>query len=200
VDPVKATKGRKVGLMWLSPDCKHFSKAKGGKPVEKKIRGLAWIAVRWAKALGKNKPRVIAWRTSRSSPTGDRSGRQPAGPDEEGPDLPPLREAAAEPRVRGGLAGARGGELWRADDRKRLFLVARCDGEPIVWPEATHGKGRELRLAHGGRVHRLDIPCPSIFERERPLAENTLKRIARRCWLVPADQHIAASRCAPISQ
>lgn len=177
VDPVKAVGGRRVGLMWLSPDCKHFSKAKGGKPVEKKIRGLAWVAVKWAKAV---KPRVIVLENV-----------------EEFQDWGPLLEDGRPCPVRKGLTFRRfvralqkcgyqveHHELVAADfgaptTRKRLFLIARCDGVPIVWPKPTHGKGRAHAWRTAAECIDWSLPCPSIFERVRPLAENTLKRIAR---------------------
>lgn len=187
VDPAEATQGRRVGLMWLSPDCKHFSKAKGGKPVEKKIRGLAWIAVRWAKAV---RPRVIVLENV-----------------EEFADWGPLAEDGRPCPMRKGHTFRRfvkmlqnqgyavdWQELVAADygtptSRKRLFLVARCDGQPIVWPEPTHGRGLAPYRTAAECIDWHD-PCPSIFERARPLAENTLRRIARgiRKYVIEAPQ------------
>jgi DNA (cytosine-5)-methyltransferase 1 len=179
VDPVKACGGRRVGLFWLSPDCKHFSKAKGGKPVEKKIRGLAWIACRWAKALGPNKPRVIVLENV-----------------EEFADWGPLTDDNMPCRIRKGMTFRRfvkqlsnlgytvDWQVMRASDygaptiRKRLFLVARCDGQPITWPEKTHGPGL-LPYRTAAECIDWSVPCPSIFERKKPLAENTQRRIAR---------------------
>jgi DNA (cytosine-5)-methyltransferase 1 len=177
VDPVEACAGRPVGLMWLSPDCKHFSKAKGGKPVSKKVRGLAWLAVRWAKAV---KPRVIVLENVEEF--------QGWGPVlvETGKPCP----ARKGKTFRAFIARLRrlGYEVeWRelrACDygaptiRRRLFIVMRCDGQPITWPKPTHGKGR-LPFRTAAECIDWTIPCPSIFERKRALAENTLKRIAR---------------------
>ena len=185
VDPVKACGGRPVGLAWFSPDCKHFSKAKGGKPVSKKIRGLAWIVVKWAKLV---KPRVICLENV-----------------EEFQDWGPLGEDDRPDKLRKGLTFQR----WRAQlenlgykvewrelvaadygaptTRKRLFLVARCDGRPIVWPEATHGKHRQPYRTAAECID-WTLACPSIFLTaeeakplgiKRPLAENTMRRIAR---------------------
>lgn len=180
VDPRKACSGRKVGLMWLSPDCKHHSKAKGGKPVDKKIRGLAWVAVKWAKAV---KPRVIALENV-----------------EEFEDWGPLLENGRPCPLRKGFTFRRfvrqlencgyaveHRELVAADygsptTRKRLFLVARCDGVPITWPEPTHAKkpvSGLLPWRTAAECIEWSLPCPSIFERIRPLADNTLRRIAR---------------------
>ncbi len=175
VDPVEATAGRPVGMMWLSPDCKHFSKAKGGKPVEKRIRGLAWIAVRWARAV---KPRVIVLENVEEF-----AGWGPIG--EDGKPCP-ARRGLTFRRFVGSLRAAGYVVDWRelvaADygtptTRRRLFLVARSDGAPIRWPAPTHGRGL---TPHRTAAECIDwsLPCPSIFERDRPLAEATMRRIA----------------------
>jgi DNA (cytosine-5)-methyltransferase 1 len=188
VDPVKAVGGRRVGLMWLSPDCKHFSKAKGGRPVEKKIRGLAWVAVKWAKTV---RPRVIVLENVEEF--------QDWGPLLEDGRPCPLRKGITFRRFRRALekCGYKVDfdELVAADfgtptTRKRLFLIARCDGQPIVWPEATHGKGRASAYRTAAECIEWSLPCPSIFERIRPLAENTLRRIARgiRNYVIEAAQ------------
>ncbi len=175
VDPMTATKGRPVGLMWLSPDCKHFSKAKGGTPVEKRIRGLAWVAVHWAKTV---KPRVIVLENVEEF-----AGWGPVGADGR-PD--PLRKGRTFRQFVGRLRGLGYDVDWQQmvaceygapTSRRRLFLVARCDGQPIVWPAPTHGHGLDpFRTA--AECIDWSLPCPSIFERDRPLAENTLKRVA----------------------
>lgn len=178
VDPRAVCGDQPVGLLWASPDCKHFSKAKGGKPVSKKIRGLAWVVVRWAKAV---RPRVICLENVEEfqtwGPLGD-DGR-PC----------PERKGATFRRWVGQLQALGYVVEWRelrACDfgaptiRKRLFLVARCDGEPISWPEPTHGpKGSGLKpYRTAAECIDWSLPCPSIFERERPLAEATMRRIA----------------------
>lgn len=176
VDPVEACRGRKVGLMWLSPDCKHFSKAKGGKPVSKKIRGLAWVAVRWAAAV---QPRVMVLENVEEFQTwGPVLATGKPCPERKGKTF---RAFIARLRKLGYVVEWR--ELRACDYgtptiRKRLFIIARCDGQPIVWPAPTHGKGREpWRTA--AECIQWEIECPSIFARKKPLAENTLKRIAR---------------------
>jgi DNA (cytosine-5)-methyltransferase 1 len=175
VDPAEACPWP-LDLFWLSPDCKHFSKAKGGKPVDKGIRGLAWLAIYWAK---KKRPRVIMLENV-----------------EEFADWGPLLEDGKPCPLRRGLTFRRWckqlqnlgymvdtRELRACDygaptTRKRLFVIARCDGQPIVWPEPTHGPGRmPYRVA--AQCIDWSLPCPSIFERKRPLAEPTLRRIAR---------------------
>lgn len=184
VDPMEATGGEPVGLAWFSPDCKHFSKAKGGKPVSKKIRGLAWVAVRWA---AKVRPRVIILENV-----------------EEFKTWGPLRNGQPCPKNKGRIFAAFVNRLkrlgyaveWkelRACDygaptiRKRLFLIARCDGRPIVWPEPMHGQpdsemvreGKLLPYLSAGSCIDWSITCPSIFERKKPLAEATCRRVAK---------------------
>lgn len=175
VDPVTVAAGRPIGLLWASPDCKHFSKAKGGKPVSKKIRSLAWVVVKWARMA---RPRVIFLENVEEFQTW-------------GPVLPngrpcPERRGATFKRWVGQLRAAGYAVEWRelrACDfgaptiRKRLFLVARRDGAPIVWPMPTHGKGRKPYRTAAECID-WSLPCPSIFERERPLAEATMRRIA----------------------
>lgn len=177
VDPVEACAGRPVGLAWFSPDCTHFSKAKGGKPRLKKIRGLAWVVYRWAKAV---RPRVIMLENV-----------------EEFADWGPLTVDGMPCPLRKGLTFRRwwrqlenlgyeldARELKACDygaptSRKRLFIIARCDGQPIVWPEPTHGPQRGLQpYRTAGECIDWSIPCPSIFERKKPLADATLRRVA----------------------
>ncbi|MFO0418681.1 MAG: DNA cytosine methyltransferase, partial [Planctomycetota bacterium] len=176
VDPVEATGGAPVGLMWLSPDCKHFSKAKGGAPVSPRVRGLAWVAVRWAKAV---RPRVIVLENVEEFQTW--------GPLADDGRPCPARKGLTFRHFVGRLRGLGYVVEWRelrACDygtptiRKRLFLVARCDGQPIRWPVPTHGKGRPHVWRTAAECIDWSIPCPSIFARSRPLAENTLRRIA----------------------
>lgn len=176
VDPLDVCAGRRVGLAWFSPDCKHFSKAKGGKPVEKAIRGLAWVAVKWAKTV---RPRVIVLENVEEFADW--------GPVLEDGRPCPMRKGHTFRRFVRQLSNCGYTVDWqeiRACDygaptiRKRLFLVARCDGEAIVWPAPTHGRGLQPYRTAAECID-WSIPCPSIFERERPLAENTLRRIAR---------------------
>ncbi len=189
VDPKKACGGKPVGLAWFSPDCKHFSKAKGGKPVSKKIRGLAWIVVKWAKAV---KPRVICLENVEEF--------QDWGPlgDDDRPDK--LRRGHTFQRWKAQLENLGYQVEWRelvaADygaptTRKRLFLVARCDGKPIRWPAKTHDQhGRYGLPKWRAAAECIDwsLPCHSIFLTpeeakpfgiRRPLADNTMRRIYR---------------------
>ena len=194
VDPLVATGGKPVGLLWASPDCKHFSKAKGGKPRSKKIRSLAWVVVKWAKTVH---PRVIMLENVEEFVTWG-----PLGPDQQ-PD--PTKKGQTFKRWVAQLRACGYKVEWkelRACDygtptiRKRFFLIARCDGRPITWPVPTHGKPDSIEVRKGKRhpwrtaAECLDftLPCPSIFLTKeegraigvkRPLAEATMKRIAK---------------------
>jgi DNA (cytosine-5)-methyltransferase 1 len=176
VDPMKATEGKPVGLMWASPDCKHFSKAKGGKPVSKKIRGLAWVVTRWAKAV---RPRVIILENVEEFQTWGKvlDNGQPC-PASKGKTF---KAFIARLRRLGYAVEWRELRASNYDTptiRKRLFIIARCDGAPIIWPQPSNGPGlKPLRTA--AECIDWSLPCPSIFGRKKPLAPNTLKRIHR---------------------
>ena len=197
VDPRKAAKGRPVGLCWLSPDCKHFSKAKGGKPVEKEIRGLAWVAVRWAATV---KPRVIMLENVEEFKTwGPLLKDGKPDPDKKGRTFQAFVNALKRQGYQVDWRELRACDYGAPTIRKRFFMVARCDGMPIVWPKPTHGDpdSKEVRLGKllpwrtAAEIINWSLPCPSIFDTAaeikekygikavRPLAENTMKRIAR---------------------
>lgn len=196
VDPEEVCDGRPVGLLWASPDCKHFSKAKGGKPVDKNIRGLAWIVLRWA---GTVRPRVIilenveefqTWGpVRRGRPVKSRTGQT-------------FRRWLSQLEALGYAVEWR--ELVAADygaptTRKRFFLIARSDGQPIVWPEPTHAPADSPEVRAGSKkpwrsaaeIIDWSLPTPSIFATKedvrerygvaaiRPLARNTMRRVAR---------------------
>ena len=196
VDPVKLCRGRPVGLAWFSPDCKHFSKAKGKALVNRKIRGLAWIVLKWA---GTVRPRVIILENVEEFVTW--------GPVRKGK---PVKKKAGETfnkwlsqlKALGYTVEYK--ELVAADygtptSRKRFFLVARCDGKPIIWPKQTHAHINDKRVQNGelkphisaAEIIDWSLPCPSIFDSKqeifekyglkavRPLADNTMRRIAR---------------------
>jgi DNA (cytosine-5)-methyltransferase 1 len=184
VDPAEATKGQPVGLMWASPDCKHFSKAKGGKPVDKNIRGLAWVVVKWAKAV---RPRVILLENVEEFKTwGPLIDNRP-DPSRKGETFNQFVKALKRFGYKVDWRELRACDYGAPTIRKRFFLIARCDGKPIVWPEPTHGDPDSLEVRAGllkpwrTAAECIDwtIPCPSIFDRKKPLAENTLRRIAR---------------------
>lgn len=196
VDPVEVCKGRPVGLAWFSPDCKHFSKAKGAALVDRNIRGLAWIVLRWA---GTVRPRVIMLENVEEFQTW--------GPVRKGK---PVKAKAGQTFLRWKQQLSALGykiehrELVAADygaptTRKRFVLVARCDGKPIVWPEQTHAPidskrvkaGKLLPWRSAAEIIDWTVPGYSIFATRqeiwerygvkavRPLADNTMRRVIR---------------------
>ena len=222
VCPRRATKGRAVGLLHLSPDCTHHSQARGGPPRSKKLRGLAWIGVRWA---GVKRPRIITLENvkqilqwgpliAKRCPKTGRVVKLDGTVAAEGERVPVQQQhLVPDPR--------HAGRTWRAfvralerlgyavearvlcaadygapTTRSRLFMVARCDGAPIVWPEPTHfkkpAKGQK-RWRSAAECIDWSIPGKSIFEREKPLADATLRRVAhgmKRYVLDSADPFI----------
>lgn len=185
VDPKEAAAGRPVGLVWLSPDCKHFSKAKGGKPVDKSIRGLAWVAVRWAATV---RPRVIILENVEEFKTwGPLLENGKPNPKKKGKTFNAFVHNLERKGYKVDWRELRACDYGAPTIRKRLFLVARCDGRPIRWPKPTHGDPNSLEVHAGllkpwrtaAEIIDWSLPCPSIFERKRPLAENTMRRIAR---------------------
>ncbi|WP_042886387.1 DNA cytosine methyltransferase [Cupriavidus necator] len=210
VDPLDLVKGRPVGLAWFSPDCKHFSKAKGGKPRDKKIRGLAWVAMRWAALV---RPRVIILENVEEFQTwGPVLADGNPCPKRKGDTFRSFVRQLHEKGYAVEWRELRACDYGAPTIRKRLFLIARCDGKPIVWPEPTHGapdsaavKARQRKpWRTAAECIDWSIPCPSIFERARPLAEATERRIARglrRYVIGAADPYVVklpASAAAPI--
>lgn len=190
VKPREATKGRPVALLHASPDCKHFSRAKGGKPKSQGIRSLAWVVLRWAREAQpqvitlENVPEFVDW-----------------GPLDAEHCPIPERKGETFKRWRRDLEKLDYVVEWRTliashfgapTSRKRLFLIARRDGHPIAWPKPTHGPGL-LPFNTAAQCIDWSLPVPSIFDRKKPLAEKTLKRIAagiRRFVLESADPFI----------
>jgi DNA (cytosine-5)-methyltransferase 1 len=191
IDPVAVCRGRRVGLAWFSPDCKHFSKAKGAALVDRKIRGLAWITLRWA---AKVRPRVIILENVEEFQTW--------GPVRKGKPVKKLagttfRKFIDQLTELGYTVEYR--ELIAADygaptSRKRFYMIARCDGKPIVWPKPTHSKTGADGLPKwrcAAEIIDWSLPCPSVFASKaqimdkyglkavRPLAKNTMRRIIR---------------------
>lgn len=191
IDPVAVCRGRRVGLAWFSPDCKHFSKAKGAALVDRKIRGLAWITLRWA---AKVRPRVIILENVEEFQTW--------GPVRKGKPVKKLagttfRQFISQLEALGYTVEFR--ELVAADygaptSHKRFYMIARCDGKPIVWPKPTHSKTGADRLPKwrsAAEIIDWNLPCPSVFATKaeimdryglkavRPLAKNTMRRIIR---------------------
>ncbi len=252
VDPIKECAGRPVTLAWFSPDCTHFSRAKGGKPVDKNIRGLAWVTIRWAMLV---RPKVIMLENVSEIQTwgplmpqvdkatgrmlkivGYKRKRPLIEIADEGEIVPPEKQVFIPDPKRTGetfngfidilsrgiskdhpafieccnalvispdsdygdkLSKGLGYDIeWRElkscdygtpTTRKRFYMIARSDGRPIVWPEPAYAPKDSLEVKNGKKMpyHSAaecidwDIPAVSIFERNKPLAENTLKRIAR---------------------
>ena len=214
IDPEKVTGGRPVGIAWFSPDCKHFSRAKGNKPVEHKIRGLSWVILKWAMSgvaprciFMENVEEIQTWgpliteADGKSRPDPARSGETFKAfigmlSDGVDPDCPALAEACEFLKIKRGSAEEqqlikglgykveyrtiRACDVGAPTIRKRFYLVARNDGRPIVFPKQTHGKGKGLKpYRTAAECIDFSIPCPSIFERKRPLVKNTLRRVAR---------------------
>lgn len=176
VNPKELCGGHPVGLMWLSPDCKHFSRAKGGKPVSKNIRGLAWIAVRWAATV---KPRVIILENVPEFVTwGPLDENNYPDPKKRGKTFNSFVNALRSYGYEVKWKELKACDFGAPTIRKRFFLIARCDGKPIVFPEPTHGEGK-IPYRTAAECIDWSIPCKSIFERSKPLADNTLRRIAR---------------------
>lgn len=180
VDPVKICDGQPVGLAWFSPDCRHFSRAKGKKPVSRKIRCLAWIVIRWAR---KKKPRLIMLENVREfldwGPLlKDENGDEYPDPDRKGESF---RRWARE-LVRCGYQVEykvlNAADYGAPTHRRRLFVIARRDGRPIKWPKPTHGPDCKQPWRTAAECIDWSLPCPSIFDRKKPLAEKTLRRIA----------------------
>lgn len=210
VDPIKITNNQPVGLVWLSPDCKHFSKAKGGKPVEKKIRGLAWVTLRWA---AKCKPRVIMLENVEEFKTWgpliqDDEGNWKPDPAKKGKTFDSFVRQLQSHGYKVDHRELRASDHATPTIRKRFFLVARRDGLPILWPKATHGAPTSPGVLAGKLLpHRTaaecidwSIPCPSIFERKKPLADATLRRIAKGImrYVVDAAQPFIVGQGGPI--
>ncbi|WP_448673399.1 DNA cytosine methyltransferase [Pseudoxanthomonas mexicana] len=209
-DPVKEAAGRPVGWLHASPDCTHFSQAKGGQPRDRATRSLAWVIPKWAGSLKRagKPPRIISMENvmqmlkwgplvaKRDKATG-RVVKLDGTVAAKGERVP-LQQQFLIPDKR------REGQTWRqfigvmralgyvaewrklkacdygaGTSRERLFAVFRCDGEPIRWPEPTHGPGRAHPYVTAADCIDWSIPCPSIFTRARPLADATMKRIAR---------------------
>lgn len=197
VDPVKACNGHPVGLAWFSPDCKHFSKAKGGKPKDKNIRGLAWVALRWA---GLVRPKVIMLENVEEFKTwGPLNRRHHPIKSKQGKTFEKFVQQLTDLGYKVEFRELIAADYGAPTMRKRFFMIARCDGKTIVWPEPTHAPADSEEVKKGllkpyvGAYTQLDfsLPCPSIFDTSeeikekygiravRPLAQKTMDRIAR---------------------
>lgn len=200
VDPRQVANGRPIGLAWFSPDCKHFSKARGSVPVSKSIRGLAWVALRWAATV---KPRVIMLENVEEFKTWgpvrvDADGKAYPCEKRKGQTFKAFTNALRRHGYEVEFRELRACDYGAPTSRKRLFMIARCDGRPIVWPEPTHGPGL-LPYRTAAECIDWSIPVPSIFDRKRPLAEATLKRIAKglQRYVIETDQPFVVNDVAP---
>lgn len=216
IDPLDYLRRSHVGLAWFSPDCKHFSKAKGGKPVERNIRDLAWIIPGWIERIQKSGGSVdvvILENVEEFKDYGPlietKKGLMP-DPDRRGETF---KKWCRKLRSLGGKIEWK--ELRACDYgaptiRKRLFIIVRFDGQPIVWPKPTHGSpddkdviaGRKLPWRCAYEIIDWSLPCPSIFDTSaeimdkhglraiRPLADNTMARVARglKRYVLDADK------------
>ena len=196
VDPREVCRGRPVGLAWFSPDCKHFSKAKGAALVDRNIRGLAWIVLRWA---GTVRPRVIILENVEEFVTWGPVRKGKPVKKKAGQTFQKWKRQLLELGYQVEHREIVAADLGAPTTRKRFVLVARCDGRPIVWPERTHGPrdseevrdGRLLPWKSAAEIIDWSVPCYSVFasKRElkekygvnavRPLADNTMRRVIR---------------------
>lgn len=197
INPVKACGGHPVGLAWFSPDCKHFSRAKGGKPKDKNIRGLAWVALRWA---GLVRPRVVMLENVEEFKTwGPLNRKHRPIKAKQGETFHKFVKQFEDLGYRVEFNELVAADYGAPTIRKRFFMIARCDGKPIVWPEPTHAPRNSAGVREGtlkpyaGAYTQIDfsLPCPSIFDTAeeikkkygiravRPLAPKTMERIAR---------------------
>jgi DNA (cytosine-5)-methyltransferase 1 len=190
VNPKEVTKGMPVGIAWFSPDCRHFSRAKGSTPVEKKIRGLAWVALKWAVHA---KPRIImienvkefmTWGPLKSyeevNTAGETITYMKPDPDKKGETFKGFMKKLERAGYKIEYKVLTACDFGAPTSRQRFFLIARRDKQPINWPEPTHGKAKGLKkLRTAAECIDWSTPCNSIFERKKPLADNTCRRIAK---------------------
>ena len=196
INPIEICKGHPVGLAWFSPDCKHFSKAKGAALVDKKIRGLAWIVLKWA---GTVRPRVIMVENVEEFTTWGPVRKGKAVKKKAGQTFNKWKQQLIDLGYKIEYRNLVAADYGAPTTRKRFVLIARCDGRPIIWPERTHAPSDSEEVKNGkykpwrsaAEIIDWTLPCPSIFETSeqikdkyglkalRPLKPNTLRRIAR---------------------
>lgn len=217
VDPREATQGQPVALCWLSPDCTHFSKAKGSKPLKKEIRGLAWVAVRWAATV---RPRVIILENVEEFKTwGPLTKDGKPCPDRKGKTFSSFVNALKRQGYHVDFRELVACDYGAPTSRKRFFMIARCDNRPIRWPKPTHGdpdsddvkSGKLKPWRTAAEILDWSLPCPSIFDTAeeimakygrravRPLAKKTMERIARgiQKFVVENPEPFIVSNTAP---
>lgn len=219
VDPFRPH-GKDIDLLWLSPDCKHFSRAKGGKPLSRDIRGLAWVAVMWAEQVQpkviclENVAEFLTWGPLYPPDYHIKKLQNTPIPERKGETfyefVETLEELGYDIEWRELVAADYGAPTTR----KRLFMVARCDGKPIYWPKKTHGPDKKHPYRTAAECIDWSIPCPSIFLTKeqvkeqklrvrRPLADKTLARIAegiRRYVIEAKDPYFVPGGAASMIQ
>jgi DNA (cytosine-5)-methyltransferase 1 len=189
VDPLEVAAGRPVGLAWFSPDCTHFSRAKGGKPVSKKIRMLAHTIVWYA---AKVRPRIIMGENVEEFQTWGPVSRETNNPNpkKKGHSFRAWVRQLVRLGYRVEWRMLRGCDFGAPTTRHRLFFIARCDGQAIRWPLPRRGKGTGVPYRTAAECIDFSLPCPSIFltkeeakaqglKVKRPIVANTLRRVAR---------------------
>lgn len=217
VEPAQLMRGRRVNLLWASPDCTHFSRAKGGKPKKKEIRALAWVVATWAEQV---RPEVIClenvsefqdWGPLYPEDHPDEKLRNQPIPDRRGETFVAFVGRLRELGYQVDWRVLNAADFGAPTSRKRLFLVARCDGRPVAWPTPTHGPGRARPWRSAGEIIDWSVPALSIFASKaeakawaaatgegiprRPLAEATQRRIAeglRRYVLEASDPYVVS--------
>lgn len=195
VDPKEATKGKKVAYAWFSPDCKHFSKAKGSALKDRKIRGLAWVVCRWA---GLVHPDVIVVENVEEFTTWGPLKKGRPIKSRSGETFEKWKKQICDLGYKFEYRVLNAADYGAPTKRERFVGIFRGDGKPIVWPEATHAKRDSLLVATGqcepwkaaGDYIDFSIPMKSIFERSKPLSKNTLERIGRglKKFVLEADE------------
>lgn len=230
MDPEDYTQGKPVGLLWASPDCRDHSKAKGGAPVSDSVRGLGWSVPKFVRQLRRNKPRVVVVENVEEfqdwGPTIIVDGRRCRDPARKGETFKAWCSAMRKLGYKVENRILKACDYGAPTIRKRLFVIMRCDGLPIVWPKPTHGKrdsidvlsGKLLPWVPAHSVIDFSLPCPSIFDTAaqikekhglraiRPLADNTMRRIAagvkryildaKEPFFISYAQHGGANRSA----
>lgn len=211
VDPLEATGGQPVGILWASPDCRHFSKAKGAAPRSRRVRSLAWVVVRWVHAT---RPRLFFLENVEEfqdwgpldddcKPIKALRGRTfkafvaclSTGLAEDHPDFPEIMDAIGLWVPKGDLVKGLGCNVeWRERRaanagaptiRKRLFMIGRTDGRPIVWPKPKrHQKPKRGQLPWRAAAECIDFNDlgKSLITRKRKLVDNTHRRVAKGFW------------------
>lgn len=182
--PLAATKMRPVAGAWFSPDCKEFSKAKGGPVKDRSIRALCWEVVAWLKDVRPTVGYLENVEEFEYAAPLDDEGFPIKG--QEGREFKRFVKAIRALGYKVAHKILRACDYGAPTSRKRLYMIMRCDGLPIVWPKPTHGRpdspgvksGKLLPYRTAAECIDWSVPCPSIFGRKKDLADSTMRRIA----------------------